>query len=726
MRSSAICFNRDSGSLRLLLAAALALAFSPPAFAQDPPHARAQNVNCADCHISHHLYGDQADSTFANANLCLSCHQAGGTAFKLPLANAGQAQLAGTLLTAPRPSGTSHRWDGSLSGLVTSPSGLAAGAVQLSGIYTGRYAGTYTLTITTGGSVGTAHFDWAGTAPGAGSGTNVLTGKSIPLEMGLTVSFVNFRPAPAYRVGDQWRLTVHPGLNLPGDLDLVFNMPAGQIVCSTCHDQHSQMKEPFDPAAPPYTTQTGGAGRHFMRLDNSTDQLCAQCHAGRFVTNALAGTHPVGILMSTNAGYHPPSNLPLGKSDGKLWCSTCHQVHGSPANDGSLLRAASETRLCTECHTLGGGSAAHLLAGTGPLWPGGQYGSLLPADTDPTHRGACGNCHRVHGWPDPASATNDYPHLLVEREENLCYTCHDGSPAVKNLRANFAKTYKHPVSLANRHTTAEEGVPARYGTANRHSECEDCHNPHALAGDNVPPVSPYASASLKGVPRVSVNNVNSNQVQYIFRGADDPTPAKEYEVCFTCHSGWTTQPAGQSNLAADFNEKNASFHPVEGPGKNLNINPAAFVNGWNPTRLTTCSDCHTSDDPTIRGPHGSTNQFILKRRTVASPARRATTTLMARDEQCFDCHNYDTYANNSASTTVKNYSRFSGSEGHGYHVSSRRYSCYNCHETHGSTRPNLLVTGRSPGINTYTRTANGGSCNATCHGNESYSVTYPR
>ena len=185
--------------------------------------------------------------------------------------------------------------------------------------------------------------------------------------------------------------------------------------------------------------------------------------------------------------------------------------------------------------------ASHLNLVNGPLWPGGQYGSLFPAEADRTHRGACGNCHRVHGWPDPASASNDYPNLLVERE-NLCYTCHDGSPAAKNLRANFTKTYKHPVSLGSRHTTTEDGIPARYGTTNRHSECADCHNVHQLTPDPVPPVAPYASTSLQNVARVSVNNISTNSIAYTFRSASDPAPVKEFELCFLCHSGGQPSP----------------------------------------------------------------------------------------------------------------------------------------------------------------------------------------
>jgi len=137
----------------------------------------------------------------------------------------------------------------------------------------------------------------------------------------------------------------------------------------------------------------------------------------------------------------------------------------------------------------------------------------------------------------------------------------------------------------------------------------------------------------------------------------------------------------------------------------------------------TCTDCHTSDDANVRGPHGSSYRYILKKPYTASSSART----MSSAELCFDCHRYDTYANNSASSTVKNYSRFSGSEGHTYHVGSRGFPCYACHETHGaSSQPSLLILGRNPGIETYTRSASGGSCNPTCHGSENYSVTYSR
>lgn len=698
---------------------------------QDTPH----GTGCADCHINHDEFGNQFLSTLGNENVCLTCHVSGGKASRQPFWAGDQAAPVPGQGAALKGNGRSHRWDSTVSARVEPVGAASFAAVTPLGLYTGQYARSYTITVSTAGNLDTARFDWSADAPTSNSATN------LPLHIRVIVDidsegYITYESAPAplesgvslqfngnyFRAGDQWRVFVRPDLTAPTNPDVLFTMTAGTVSCSACHDQHSQSATPFDPNAP-----ASGAGRHFMRMNTPQDQLCAQCHGTRFVTNAVAGSHPVGVLVASNTAYSRPATLPLDKTGGTMSCSTCHEVHNSASTDGNLLREANQPELCGQCHKSVDvkSPARHLMPLDGTLWPGGQYGSLMPADKDPEHRGSCGNCHRVHGWPDAANPTNAYPNLLAEREENLCFTCHDGSPVGKNLKANFAKTFRHPVATAGRHTTREDGNPASYGTANRHSECADCHNVHALGTDSVPSIAPGASANLKGVSRVSVTNISPGVVAYQFRGTDDPTPVKEYELCFNCHSSWTTQPSGQSNLAADLNTLNASFHPVEGPGKNLNINPLSFVNGWNATKMMTCTDCHASDDTTIRGPHGSSWQYILKKQAIASPARRSV--VMANTELCFDCHSFDTYANTSASSTVRNYSRFSGGNGHAYHVGSQRYACYTCHETHGTTTlPNLLVTGRSPGINTYTRTASGGTCVATCHGSESYSVSYAR
>jgi hypothetical protein len=279
------------------------------------------------------------------------------------------------------------------------------------------------------------------------------------------------------------------------------------------------------------------------------------------------------------------------------------------------------------------------------------------------------------------------------------------------MRANFAKAYTHPVSLSGRHTTNEDGIPSRYGTANRHSECTDCHNVHQLIPDYVATAAPYASKALKGVPRISVNNISTTQVTYTYRSPSDPTPAKEYEICFVCHSSWTTQPTGQTNYAAAFNTKNPSFHPVEAAAVNAGIKASSFTNGWGPGMLVTCTDCHTSDDTTIRGPHGSANQWILKK-----PYVRATSPAHPSNGICYGCHSASVYNTGGSSL-----SRFTG-VGRAGHTHGG-YNCYACHESHGSSAKPFLL-GNS--VTTYTKTTTGGSCDPSCHGSESYTISYAR
>ena len=436
---------------------------------EDQPHSRVNNLTCMSCHLDQDIFGHQITTSAGNANLCQSCHQSGGLASKVPLAESQQARPRPDVVTQWSPTGTSHRWDAAVSGRVESVNATPNNAILTGGTYTGPYAVTYTITISSAGDAGTARFGWTGSGPNTGSGTGVLTGNGVPLEKGLTLTFTNVSPTPAFAVGNQWQIFVRPGLNSPTNLDMLSHMSDGKVICSTCHNSHSQEEEPFDPQAPPYVTGQG-EGRHYLREANVQNQLCAECHARHFVTNALSGSHPVGVLVASNAYLHPPTSLPLDKQQGKMWCSTCHDVHNSQGQDGLLLRASSETQVCNGCHTLGnaGTAAAHLNTFSGPLWPGGKFGSLMPADTDLTHRGGCGTCHEVHGWPNAASPTNNYPHLLADLEENLCYTCHGtNGPAARLVYADFQRAYRHPIVDTDslRHS-------------GRSVECTDCHDPH--------------------------------------------------------------------------------------------------------------------------------------------------------------------------------------------------------------------------------------------------------
>lgn len=452
----------------------------------------------------------------------------------------------------------------------------------------------------------------------------------------------------------------------------------------------------------------------------------------------------LGLVAARPLSFRPPRNpaalealLAAGPHAGE--CERCHTAHGGDQISvyPNALVGPDDNTLCQGCHDVpwSGGSYAtnNLYLGTSHgsktsmIWPG----PTPPARIEPDAATKCVNCHDPHGWTDALGAI---PSLLLQREEATCLACHDGSPATINVNTDIRKTYRHPATDYNgRHTGPKESLPTDFATTpvnRRHSECADCHNAHVSRGDgSFAPAGVAASKNNLGVSRVAViNGVAGSRPLYLFvPGSDTLTaPNTEYQLCFKCHSTWTTQPTGQTDFATVLNPANPSFHPVEAAGRNANIRAGSFVIGWTASSITRCGSCHGSDFGTVDGPHGSSYRYILKKPYTASAARRT----MTSNEICFSCHDWNVYANNSSSTTVKAYSRFnpgSISEGHTYHVGNRQVPCYSCHVTHGSTsRSFLLVTGRNPGINSFTQTTNGGTCAPTCHGSESYTVNYAR
>lgn len=438
-----------------------------------------------------------------------------------------------------------------------------------------------------------------------------------------------------------------------------------------------------------------------------------------------------GGFAATKHG-HPATGASRTSSLAPGSCGQCHVSGEASQKFPKSLWREDDNEVCFTCHrtvNLSGvfpGQDVYQRSNHSTdsrlLWPG----PYPPPRWEPGSAGKCVNCHNPHGAQDRAGII---PSLLIAREESLCLTCHDGSPSAKDIARETRKPYSHPALFSfGRHLAGEGGDPTRYSYAggNRHVECSDCHNPHAVLGDPLPPAAPVASSRNARVGRVSVVNGGAGSMPlYEYRAAfDTSSPVLEYEICFKCHSSWTQQPPGQPDMARLFNTGNASYHPVQGQGKNLFIRPDAFVAGRSASSTVLCSDCHGSDDSSVRGPHGSQYENILRRSYEA----RSTNRTVTRDELCFACHNFDAYADPSG--PLAQASRFNGpasAGGHTLHVGQRNIPCYACHDSHGSPQfPSLIVTGRTPGILSFSADATGGTCLATCHGSKVYQLNYPR
>ncbi len=198
---------------------------------------------------------------------------------------------------------------------------------------------------------------------------------------------------------------------------------------------------------------------------------------------------------------------------------------------------------------------------------------------------SCAGCHRAHtasgivlrqAWP----------------EENVCFGCHAGSGPgtdVLGAFANYTNTdtrfFKHDIAATNGVHRLGQMSGIDFGGAQRHVECEDCHEPHdATRGETSPPSLQREMTHAPGVDPVW----SGPGAPFTFAWL--PQAEREYQVCFKCHSSFTDMPtyipdgwdgstyvadglrkltySGDSqvpdsrDMAAEFNPYNASFHPV--------------------------------------------------------------------------------------------------------------------------------------------------------------------
>ncbi|HVR39083.1 MAG TPA: cytochrome c3 family protein [Thermoanaerobaculia bacterium] len=359
-------------------------------------------------------------------------------------------------------------------------------------------------------------------------------------------------------------------------------------------------------------------------------------------------------------------------------CIQCHDYRApsllSPAETKGLF-TANDNELCFTCHAA---------ASDDGVFPGNAIWLRSAHATSANGANECVDCHDPHGVKDRGGVI---PSLLSARTPDLCLGCHDGSRGA-DIRGELMKTYRH-------------GMNAHGG---RRVDCTDCHNTHQAIKDPAPPSPPEASYRLASVSRVEVVNGGAGVVpSYRWHPANDPAIAiNEFEICFKCHSSASKQkqPVGQPDLALLTNPANASFHPIQSEGKNPNIDPAAFANGFDARGRVSCTSCHES--------HASDHEFLARK---------------PGNELCFECHALDVYGNNASDALTRRASRF---DTHADHT-ARGVACNACHDAHGSIRHEALIRiAGFDGITTFTQTPTGGTCTSGCHAPRTYSVNYAR
>jgi predicted CXXCH cytochrome family protein len=337
---------------------------------------------------------------------------------------------------------------------------------------------------------------------------------------------------------------------------------------------------------------------------------------------------------------------------------------------------------------------------------------------------SCAGCHRSH-------TAGGVVLRQTQPKEAVCFGCHTGGGSGTDVQPAFApintatRFFKHDVAVSDgAHQVGEMGG-VDYGGPNRHVECEDCHEPHEATRG--PAVAPMLQREMNG----------ASGVDPMWSAPGPPNPAlftwlpqaeREYQVCFKCHSSFTTllgylpdgwdgtqyvpnglrkltsadpdQVPDSRDLAQEFNPFNTSFHPVVAVGQNPSIPAASFVPGWSSASMVYCTDCHMNGGVGSAGPHGSPRLHLLDGQQDYTTVMTGIVPPAQDQELCFKCHDAATYLNTMNVGNTSFYRTTGNRNLHGTHMTrsnGRAATCYSCHDTHGSEQEHLLNFEVAPG-----------------------------
>ena len=491
-------------------------------------------------------------------------------------------------------------------------------------------------------------------------------------------------------------------------LDSSPGQPTGaSLLCLSCHDGTIALGDLISRDAP--VAMTGGVtvmpdGRTKLGTDLSDDHPVSF-----YFTEALAAADGKLVSPSLLTGQVA---VQLDAS-GQMQCTTCHDPHDN--SNGKFLVHDSGPPLCEHCHYAYHDITSHQVSAA--TWNG------VPPDpwpnTDRTSVGAnsCYSCHTPH-------AAGGERLLKYPEEERVCLDCHNGNVARSNIASALAKPFTHPLSS----TTGVHDPVEDVLVTNRHVECQDCHNPHAVrpkgAGGD-------AGGTMRHARGITLEGMEIAQKTY------------SYQVCFRCHGDsqpaatvYTSRLISEPNIRLDFSLSNPSFHPVGGPGRNPDV--PSLIAPLSAASTIECTDCHNNDGsrnpvypgPTSRGPHGSNYRPILEEQYITTdpyPESEAAYAL------CYKCHERNSILNDES--FVGHRLHITGAGGAGGHNLST--PCNVCHDPHG-VRPSAQHSGTklinfdmdvvqpNAAGSLYYQSAGRfeGSCYLSCHGKDHNPCTY--
>ncbi|MDQ7062934.1 MAG: cytochrome c3 family protein [candidate division KSB1 bacterium] len=505
------------------------------------------------------------------------------------------------------------------------------------------------------------------------------------------------------------------GADLPINPELRLRIYDGNIVCSTCHNQHKQTYSPF------------------LRASNYQNAMCKDCHAVRNVGSYRddpnnRGSHPVGIPYPTDDSrfFASPQNpaLPLVDPD-RVECTTCHQVHfadsggaNGGAGDGYILRVPNDDNLCKSCHAYQDHQGMGCLtchdvhdpqrqnifivrnavdtpnSGTRSVVFTAETGANSFADGDSQYDGICEVCHTATKY-HRNDGTGDHSHN-AGKNCTQCHT-HENQFHFEHPTANTDCSNCHTDMLAAHNDNCQACHPVDFtatiigpiGTWN--GECSACHNPGvAETGNLQTPTKGHRcivchgqqmeTGNFEGFHKEHIDKANCVVCHGFIPNTGTAIGSDNRDVCAICHVGGKNDavqsihkrhvPKGLSCLECH----NGSRPPVDvtdgapvGNARNVcqachsDQSPSAFQNDFerlhkeHADKRLDCGACHKNanlQDDRVPMP------------SIDDPVRQQVN--RSGFNECAHCH----AGGKSAGTT----------EVHNKHVEGMWQWCYNCHE----------------------------------------------
>lgn len=526
----------------------------------------------------------------------------------------------------------------------------------------------------------------------------------------------------------------HIGTRAPGVRPLIPLEPTGaggegQIQCATCHDPHL-----YDAAAT--------SSIKFLRLNRfqqgpaaegsftqANDMLCLACHdKPGWATSAHA------IASAANETYisTPPNlrEIPVGMPVWQAGCLNCHDTH-TVHGARRLLREGTDSlttpksggnsaieETCYQCH-----SSTPIITNASNEVPDIKTDfSLLrhmpitaseqPAITPEVHdiidgnfnearlnlgfgdannrHTECTDCHNPHRlmkdqlFSGNSGNTTEGTHAHVSGHSNIASGVLRGSLGVEPTysSSNF-------LSLPSGYTIkqGDGGIGASNAVTNtwvtrEYQVCLKCHSDYGYTDNNIYPIGSRPSPGTSGGTTPSGTN---NLLQYSNQAMEFQAPATQKGAPASNYRSW--------HPVMDNTGRTPAIRTMTNSAGTTNL----FLTPWNGlanvgNQTMYCSDCHGSNTVTGTvvpagnnpwGPHGSTNDFLLKgpwNNTVGSGAGGT-----GNNGFCFRCHNYTNYATDANEGSRNGFeSGFGGSRDsnlHAFHAKQlgNRIRCNWCH-----------------------------------------------